>query len=115
MDDQCDAIDSTLGARDGFRINKEFEQDLMSFGQVRFGRAIGPFRRRQIGKNRKPSHIISGCQWSVAQFVCLRPGWQAMAIVFYNGELTIDHGLLSDFACALRWRRSWLIRTRPAG
>ena len=58
MDDQCDATDSTVGARHVFRINKEFEQDLMSFGHVQFGRAIGPFRRRQIGDFRKPSHII---------------------------------------------------------
>ncbi len=32
---------------------------------------------------------------SVAQCVCLRPGWLSMAFVFYNGELTVDHGLLS--------------------
>ncbi len=67
MDDQCDAIDSTLGACDGFRINKEFEQDLISFGQVRLGRAIGPFRRREIGKIQKPPHIIGSRQWSVVR------------------------------------------------
>ncbi len=84
MDDQCDAIDSPLEAGTCFIINTEFEQDLISFGQVRFGRGIGPFRRRQIGKIEKPPHIISSGQWSVAQFVCLRPGWQSMAFVFYN-------------------------------
>ena len=41
-----------------------------------------------------PGSVVR-CQLSVAQCVRLRPGWQAMASVFYNGELTIDHGLLS--------------------
>lgn len=33
----------------------------------------------------------AGCQLSVAQCVCLRPGWPGTAIVVHNGELAIDH------------------------
>ena len=68
-----------------FIVNKEFEQNLMSFRQVRFGRAIGPFRRRPIGKKEKQSHII---RWASVVRCSIRvpaPGWQSMAFVF-NSE-----------------------------
>ncbi len=77
-----------------FIINEEFEQNQISFGQVRFGRAIGPFRRRQIGKNRKPSHIInwvSVVTRLLLNLVCLRPVWQSMAFVFCDEQRATDN------------------------
>ena len=41
-----------------FIINKEFEQNQISFGHVHFGRGNGPFREVTFGKKRKASHII---------------------------------------------------------